>query len=264
MSSLCGPTIAGKRALEQVDDFGGVVHRQRGLRHISEIVGVARREGFGVGQSLDQRDGAGRQLAHGADHFRMAGVADQHDLAAALVMDLRLAMHLGDQRTGGVEREQIALAPPPRERCAARHARRKSPARRYREPRRVPRRKSRPWRAGSRPRSGCARSRGAHRPAARKSRARARPIRWRAPRRRKNRAASTAAPSVRAFAAAVAAITSSKSRRFLASFKPRHGVRRPTLSSRNGCSGADSSPYIPATFRSSPMIWCFARRAGEA
>ena len=57
---------------------------------------------------LDQRDGAGGQLAHGADHFRVAGMADQHDLAAAPVMDLGLAMDLGDQRAGGVEGEEIA------------------------------------------------------------------------------------------------------------------------------------------------------------
>jgi hypothetical protein len=38
----------------------------------------------------------------------MARVADQHDLAAAAVVDLGLAMHLGHQRAGGVEREQVA------------------------------------------------------------------------------------------------------------------------------------------------------------
>src|SRR5262249_56611918 len=33
---------------------------------------------------------------------------DQHDLAAALVVDLGLAVHLGHEGTGGIEREQIA------------------------------------------------------------------------------------------------------------------------------------------------------------
>ena len=66
------------------------------------------REFLDVLQGLDQGDGAGRQLAHGADHFGMAGMADQHDLAAAAEMDLGLAVHLGDQRAGGVEREQVA------------------------------------------------------------------------------------------------------------------------------------------------------------
>ena len=108
MSSLCGPTISGNRALQQFDDFGGVVHRQRGLRHISEIVRVARGECGGVGQGFDQAHSAGGQLTHGADHFRVAGVADQHDLVPAPVMNIGLAMHLGHQRTSGVEYEQIA------------------------------------------------------------------------------------------------------------------------------------------------------------
>ena len=74
------------------------------------MLGVARHERLGLGERLDQRDRAGRQLAQGADHLRMAGMADQHDLAAAPMMDFGLAMHLGDQRTGGVEREEVAAA----------------------------------------------------------------------------------------------------------------------------------------------------------
>ncbi len=107
MSFLCGPAMPGS-ALEPVDDLRGVVHRQRGLRHVGEIIGVARREIVRIGQGFDQRDRGRGQLAHGADHFRVAGMADQHDLAAAPVMNFGLAMHLGDQRTGGVEREQVA------------------------------------------------------------------------------------------------------------------------------------------------------------
>ena len=40
-------------------------------------------------------------------------MADQDDVAAALVMDLGLAMHLGDQRAGGVDGEE----PPPGAAC---------------------------------------------------------------------------------------------------------------------------------------------------
>src|SRR6516162_7153743 len=39
----------------------------------------------------------------------MVGVADQHDLATALMVDLGLAVHLRHQWTGGVEGEQVAL-----------------------------------------------------------------------------------------------------------------------------------------------------------
>ena len=45
----------------------------------------------------------GGQLAHGADHLGMAGMADQQHRAARVVMALGLAMHLGDQRAGGVD-----------------------------------------------------------------------------------------------------------------------------------------------------------------
>ena len=41
-------------------------------------------------------------------------MADQDDLAAAPMMQLRLAMHLRDQRAGGVDGEQVARAGPPR------------------------------------------------------------------------------------------------------------------------------------------------------
>ena len=65
-------------------------------------------ERLGLLDGLHQRDRAVRQLAERADHLGMAGVADQHDLAAAREMDLGLAVHLGDQRAGGVEREEVA------------------------------------------------------------------------------------------------------------------------------------------------------------
>ena len=100
----------GKRCLQQRDDLGGVVDRQRGLRHESEIVGILRRESRGVMGGLDQRHRARRQLPQRADHFRMMRMPDQQDFAAALEMDRRLAVHLGDQRTGGVQREEIAGA----------------------------------------------------------------------------------------------------------------------------------------------------------
>ena len=191
-----GPTIAGKRPFKRCDDRRGVVDRQRRLRHVGELAGVARRKLLARRStvSISVTAPAGNCPMVPID-FRMAGMADEHDLAAAAVMDLGLAMHLGDQRAGGVEREQVALRRLRRHRL--RHAMRGEDDRRAAvgnlvelldEDRAL-------GRAGFRPRSGCARSRGAHRPAARKSSAPARPIRWRAPRRRKSRAASRAALS---------------------------------------------------------------------
>ena len=108
MSSLCGPEMFGKPLLQHRDDLGGVVDRQRRLGHESEVVRILRREGLGVFGGLDQRHRARRQLAERADHLRMMGMADQEDFAAALEMDRRLAVHLGDQRAGRVQREEIA------------------------------------------------------------------------------------------------------------------------------------------------------------
>ena len=110
MSSLCGPEMFGNRCLQQRDDLGGVVDRQRRLRDEGEIVGILRREGRGVMRGFDQGHRAGRQLPERADHFRMMRMPDQQDFAAALEMDRGLAVHLGDQRTGGVQREEIAGA----------------------------------------------------------------------------------------------------------------------------------------------------------
>ena len=107
---LVRPVDVREALLEQRDDLGGVVDRQRRLGDEGEVVRVLRREGLGVFRGLDQRHRAGRQLAERADHFRMVRMPDQQDLAAALEMDRRLAVHLRDQRAGRIQREEIAGA----------------------------------------------------------------------------------------------------------------------------------------------------------
>ena len=193
MSSLCGPEMFGKPLLEHRDDFGGVVDRQRRLGHEGEIVGILRREGRGVVRGLDQRHRARRQLPECADHFRMMGMPDQQDLAAALEMDRRLAVHLGDQRTGGVEREEIAGPGVGRNRfwhpVGRKHHRGVGIVRDFSqfldENRAL-------GLAGCRPHSGYGRSHGGHRPGRRKSLTPARRCRSPAPRRRRSPAASKA------------------------------------------------------------------------
>ena len=59
---------------------------------------------------LHQGDGARFELAHGAHHLRVAGMADQQEVAAARRVVLGLAVDLADQRAGGVEVEEL----PPR------------------------------------------------------------------------------------------------------------------------------------------------------
>ena len=74
----------------------------------ASFVGVARRKGARLGDGLDQADGALGELAHGPDHLRVAGMADQDDLQALLVVAGGLDVHLGHQRAGGVQDEQVA------------------------------------------------------------------------------------------------------------------------------------------------------------
>ena len=131
--------------LQRRDDLGGVVDRERGLGDEGEPGGVARGDARDVGDGLDQEHRARRQLAHGADHLRVAGVADHHHLQAVRVVALGLEMHLGDQRAGGVDVEH-ARAPRPRPApTSARRGRRRPPGGRAGS-RRAPRRRPRPWR----------------------------------------------------------------------------------------------------------------------
>ena len=57
---------------------------------------------------LDHGDVLGR-LTRGALHLFVAGMADQHDLQALMGKPLNLAMHLGDQGTGGINGLQTAI-----------------------------------------------------------------------------------------------------------------------------------------------------------
>jgi hypothetical protein len=98
----------GKALFQKADHRRGIVHRQRGLRHVRQPVGVARPKILNILKRLQQRDAAGRQLTHGPDDFRMARVPDEHNFTPAAIVDFGLAMHFGDQRTSRIDREQIA------------------------------------------------------------------------------------------------------------------------------------------------------------
>ncbi len=100
----------GKPLLEHRDHLRGVVHRQRRLRHIGELVRVVRHEGRGLLRGLDEAHRARRQLPHGAGDLGVAGMADQDDLAAAPEVDFGFAVDLGDQRAGRVDGDEIAPA----------------------------------------------------------------------------------------------------------------------------------------------------------
>jgi hypothetical protein len=89
-------------------DLDRVVDRQGRLRREGKVVRIGHVERCGLRHVLDQQHGAGGKLAHGADHLGMAGMADQHDGAPGLVVPLGFAMDLGDQRAGGVDKDEVA------------------------------------------------------------------------------------------------------------------------------------------------------------
>src|SRR3546814_1751038 len=71
---------AGETAAELGDDFRRVVHRQRRLGEVGELLRVGRADCARVVDRLDQRHGAGRYLAEGADDLRMPGMSDEENV----------------------------------------------------------------------------------------------------------------------------------------------------------------------------------------
>src|SRR5690606_25033616 len=103
------PLDVGEAHFQGVDDAAGFPDGKGCLGGIGELIRIDIREIGRLFGGLDQDDLAGVELAHGADHFRVALVADQQDATAALVMALYRRMHFLHQRTGGVHRHELAL-----------------------------------------------------------------------------------------------------------------------------------------------------------
>src|SRR5262249_39236132 len=59
-----------------------------------------------LGNVLYQKNGAWN-LAHGAHDLRVTGVTDQDQRSVLGNVPLALIVHLGDQRTGGIQRRQM-------------------------------------------------------------------------------------------------------------------------------------------------------------
>ncbi len=93
---------------EGVHHVPGIVDRQGRLGDEGEVLRVGRREALHVRHRLHEGRRPVRQLAHRADHLRMARMTDQHDVPATPVVKLGLPMHLRDQGAGGVDREDVA------------------------------------------------------------------------------------------------------------------------------------------------------------
>ena len=114
MSSLCGPTIAGKARRQRLDDLARVVDRQRRLRHIGEVLGDraarARATSSSVSTSV-MAPGGSWPMVPTTSGWPAWPIEDH--VAPAPVMDLGLAMDLRDQRAGGVDGEEPPRRRPP-------------------------------------------------------------------------------------------------------------------------------------------------------
>ncbi len=143
---------------------------------------------------LPTRIGALRRVAHGALDLFVAGVTDEQDLGVRLGEPDRLAVHLGHQRAGGVDRLQLAVG-------GGLHHHRRDAVRAEDEvrarwaPRRPRRRRSRRASPARSRRARCARSACARRPGRRSARA---PSRRRSPPGRRRRSIRGAPPAARA------------------------------------------------------------------
>ena len=101
--------MLGKRSRRRVEDRGGLVDGERGLRDERDVLGVLDLELVDVALALHEHDPLGR-LAHRAFDLLVAVVADEHDRVALLGEAARLDVHLGDERAGGVDRLQATRA----------------------------------------------------------------------------------------------------------------------------------------------------------
>jgi hypothetical protein len=90
-----------------IDDRGRVVHRQRGLGHVGELLGIGDLKPGDVRRGLDEVDAA-VDLAHRAFDLGVALVTDHDDFLALVAHARHFHVDLGHQRAGGVENAQAA------------------------------------------------------------------------------------------------------------------------------------------------------------
>ncbi len=102
---LARPLDLGEVSPQCIDHVRGLIHAEGGLGHEAEIVRVLHLEFGHVCRRLHQIHAALAILVlpHGTDHLRVAGVADEHGFGALAAGAMDLHVHLGHQRTGGIE-----------------------------------------------------------------------------------------------------------------------------------------------------------------
>ena len=83
-------------------NFSCIVHAQSGLRHNGKAIGLFGLDDRNICNVFHQIN-AIYQLAHRAFYFRMASVANHHELKALFVQLGYFYMHLGNQGTSGIK-----------------------------------------------------------------------------------------------------------------------------------------------------------------
>ena len=106
---LLGRLDGRETAAEDTDDLVGVVHGKRRLRQVDELVGLGWDHGLRLLGGLDE-EGRLRRLAGRSVDLLVARVADEEDRVAEPCEVPCLGVHLGDERTGGVDRAEPAEA----------------------------------------------------------------------------------------------------------------------------------------------------------
>ncbi len=92
--------------MQRIDDFCGIVHGQRRLCDVGQLVRIADGQCRHIVNAFHQVDitaVAAIILAHGAFHFRMSGMTNQNAFAPFCAETGHFQMHFGDQRTGSVK-----------------------------------------------------------------------------------------------------------------------------------------------------------------
>ncbi len=102
--------MSEKRFFRADDDALGVVDRKGGLGDVGDRRARRNVQRGHVGLVLHQGHRRA-DLAHGAFHFGMAGMADQDQGAAMGDITLALIVDLGNQRAGGVQNGKTAGLP---------------------------------------------------------------------------------------------------------------------------------------------------------
>jgi hypothetical protein len=100
--------MAGKAALERLDDLRRLVDGEGRLRDVGDRRVCRKLESLRVLDALDE-DGCVGRLPHRSDDLFVPSVADEDDPVAVSGVAPRLDVHLGHQRAGRVDRVQLPL-----------------------------------------------------------------------------------------------------------------------------------------------------------